>query len=345
MKPITIIGGGLAGLTLGVALRQREVPVTVFEAGRYPRHRVCGEFVSGRGREVLRRQGLEEKLFAAGARSATTAAFYSRRGRELRADLPEPALCLTRYAMDALLAAELAKLGGQLRVGVRRQEEPGEGVVRATGRRTKAAVKGWRWFGLKAHARGARLAADVEVHLLPQGYVGLCRVTDELVNVCGLFRSRTAVPDLAQNWPGWLRGEGSDNEALHARLEDAEFSFDSFCSVSGLCLRPQSAAEHPGCCVGDAVTMIAPFTGNGMSMAFESAELASGPLSQYSEGKTSWETAQSAVAQGCDQTFGGRLKWSRLLQNQFFNGRMGGALISLGNYAPGLWRFFYSRTR
>jgi flavin-dependent dehydrogenase len=132
---------------------------------------------------------------------------------------------------------------------------------------------------------------------------------------------------------------------LHARLEDAEFSFDSFCSVSGLCLHPQSAAEHQGCCIGDAVTMIAPFTGNGMSMAFESAEIAVGPLSQYSEGKTSWESAQTAVAQGCDQAFGRRLKWSRFLQNQFFNGRLGDVLISVGAHAPGLWRFFYSRTR
>ena len=45
-QPVTIIGGGLAGLTLGIGLRQRNVPVTIREAGQYPRHRVCGEFIS-----------------------------------------------------------------------------------------------------------------------------------------------------------------------------------------------------------------------------------------------------------------------------------------------------------
>ncbi len=74
-KPITIVGGGLAGLTLGIALRRRGVPVILCEAGHYPRHRVCGEFISGRGLEVLARLGLHERFAAAGARTAITAAF------------------------------------------------------------------------------------------------------------------------------------------------------------------------------------------------------------------------------------------------------------------------------
>ena len=47
LLPVQIIGGGLAGLTLGLGLRQRDVPVTIHEAGNYPRHRVCGEFSNG----------------------------------------------------------------------------------------------------------------------------------------------------------------------------------------------------------------------------------------------------------------------------------------------------------
>ena len=42
MKTVHIVGGGLAGLTLGLRLRQLDVPVELYEAGSYPRHRVCG---------------------------------------------------------------------------------------------------------------------------------------------------------------------------------------------------------------------------------------------------------------------------------------------------------------
>ncbi len=60
--PVTIVGGGLAGLTLGIALRQHNVPVQLHESGHYPRHRVCGEFISGHGQASLERLGLRSML-------------------------------------------------------------------------------------------------------------------------------------------------------------------------------------------------------------------------------------------------------------------------------------------
>ena len=55
---IEIIGGGLAGLSLGIALRRAGVPVALHEAGAYPRHRVCGEFIAGLEGSTIERLGL-----------------------------------------------------------------------------------------------------------------------------------------------------------------------------------------------------------------------------------------------------------------------------------------------
>ena len=136
MKPITIVGGGLAGLTLGIGLRQRGIPATVWEAGHYPRARVCGEFISGRGQDTLARLDLWGLLVEAGAVFARTATFASPSASSPARPLPQPALCLSRSEMDSLLAENFRQWGGELRENQRWQEgEFGEGVVRATGRR------------------------------------------------------------------------------------------------------------------------------------------------------------------------------------------------------------------
>lgn len=342
-ETITIVGGGLAGLTLGIGLRQRGVPVTVWEAGRYPRHRVCGEFISGRGQATLARLGLSERLRERGTVRATSAAFFAGKTMVAARPLPEAALCVSRFVLDEHLAQEFQKLGGELRVGTRWTGEFGDGIVRAAGRRVEPVAGGWRWFGLKVHARGIALDADLEMHFLPSAYVGLCRLPGGEVNICGLFRSAAAVPDLAQRWREWLRGPA--DSALHARLAGAQFDEGSFCSVAGLGLRPRQATEHREWCVGDALTMIPPMTGNGMSMAFESAELALNPLVKFSRGELAWARAQQEFARTCDREFTSRLRWAAWLQRTLFVPCARPALLLLAARSARFWRGMFERTR
>ncbi len=344
MKPITIVGGGLAGLTLGIGLRQRGVPVLILEAGQYPRHRVCGEFISGRGQEVLTRLGLGEKLRQAGARTAQTARFVSATGRELRRMLPRPAWCLSRFVLDDLLAGEFRRIGGELRERERWSEpELPAGVVRASGRLVQPVVEGWRLFGLKVHARNVDLDADLEMHLVPNGYVGLCRLAGDVVNVCGLFRSRTTEPDLVRSWPEWVRGPAGS--PLRARLAHAEFVEGSFSSVAGISLRPRRALARNESCLGDALTMIPPVTGNGMSMALESAALAIEPFAAYSRDEQAWPTAQRQMGAACDAAFAARLRWAWWLQRALFHPGGQAALWFLAANTAPLWRGLFARTR
>ena len=62
MKEIQIIGGGLAGLSLGIGLRENGVPVVLHEGGSYPQHKVCGEFICGVEDSVLDALGIQECL-------------------------------------------------------------------------------------------------------------------------------------------------------------------------------------------------------------------------------------------------------------------------------------------
>ncbi len=343
-KPITIVGGGLAGLTLGIGLRQRGVPVTVWEAGHYPRHRVCGEFISGRGQETLSQLGLRELLERAGAVDAATAAFFSATQSAPPRSLPARALCLSRFTMDHTLAVEFRRLGGELQEDQRRRDgDFGEGIVRATGRRAQTGENGSRWFGLKAHAHKVALIADLEMHVSPRGYVGLCRVDGGAVNVCGLFRRRAGEGQTPQNWREWLCGPAGS--PLNQRLAVAEFNENSFCAVAGISLRPQRAAARAECCVGDAITMIPPVTGNGMSMAFESAGLAVEPLAAWNRGKLSWEEARQQIARGCDNAFTRRLAWAKWLQRMMLTPSFQNVLVRFVARSEWFWRTAFERTR
>jgi 2-polyprenyl-6-methoxyphenol hydroxylase-like FAD-dependent oxidoreductase len=341
---ITIIGGGLAGLTLGIGLRQRGVAVTIWEAGSYPRHRVCGEFISGRGQETLERLGLREKILQAGAIPARTTAFFSRRAASVTRELAQPALSISRFVLDDLLAREFKNLGGELRENERwRGAEFSEGLMRASGRRVQPVVNGWRWFGLKVHARKVQLTADLEMHLSPGGYLGMSRLPDGEVNICGLFRRATNGGDAFPDARDILRGaEGSH---WRERLRDAEFDEHSFCSVAGLSLEPHRASASQECCIGDAITMTPPVTGNGMSMAFESAEMAIAPLVSYSRGEISWTQAQQTIARSCDAAFARRLAWASLLQRFLFVPQLQTALVLTIPRSRRMWSLLVEKTR
>jgi flavin-dependent dehydrogenase len=269
---------------------------------------------------------------------ARDAAFFTTLSTLGRHRLPRPALCISRFKLDAALAKRFCEVEGTLKVGQRWSEaSPGEGTVLASGRR-RAAGPSLRWFGLKIHARQVLLEADLEMHWHRGSYIGLCRLHDGEVNVCGLFSRRDN--DMSADIVSRLRGEVGS--VLEGRLAGAEFDVSSSCSVAGLSFRSERIAKD-GCRLGDALTMIPPITGNGMSMALESAACALSPLLRYANGWQEWRETTEEISRRLSGRFRQRLFWARLLHRAMFS--RGEPLTRLALLAPPLWRATFSLTR
>ncbi len=327
MREITIAGGGLAGLALGIALRLRGVPVTLHEAGAYPRHRVCGEFLCGVTEESLGSLGIAD-LVEGGTR-LTRAAWFRNEVRVLCHDLPMPARGISRHRLDRSLAGRFRNLGGTLlensRLPTGDWSRPG--TVVATGRVPDADS---HLIGLKLHLRDFALEADLEMHCAPGGYIGLCTVDDGRVNASALFRIR---PDLKAPREQLQRAylEACGFRALIRRMDRAGLDPDSCAAVSGVSAGRFRCNPEPGLCtIGDRFGMIGPFTGNGMSMALESAAMAVDPVADHAAGRIGWDEASQQVRDRLRRRFRKRLFLSALLHRTLLDARTLPFLAGIG---------------
>ena len=322
-QEITIAGGGLAGLALACALRRHDVPVTILEAGSYPRHRVCGEFISGVSQQTLTTLGIVD-LFEDALHHRSLA--WHENGRLIHRDrFKEPALGISRFRLDERLRHQVESSGGVIQTRVRARPDPRDGLVWTAGRRPR---KG-QWLGLKAHIRIPSKSADLEMHAGGNGYAGLAEVEDGWTNVCGLFQiDLTLQASGADLLPAYLKAGG--NHELAATLRTCEWREGSFSAVAGFELGRQIPV--PGLlALGDAESMIPPFTGNGMSMAFQAAECAIQPLLAWSQGSQSWQDAANTVRSAVKRRFRRRLAVAGSL-HPFLLGSGGRSLLqSLAN--------------
>jgi flavin-dependent dehydrogenase len=284
---IEIIGGGLAGLSLGLALRREKIPVRILEAGSYPRHRVCGEFIAGLRQQTVNRLGLAP--FLENAAQNRTVRWYVRNRPARDQRLPHIAPGISRWLLDARLARAFVSADGDLQIDHRfGDDKDAPGRIFATGRRRAKS----RWLGLKIHAVALPLERDLEVHLGEDAYVGLARIEESRVNICGLFRRRSLSalgPELLFKY-----FEAAGLTTLSARLRAADLDSSSFSAVAAVDFDPRIPSTTD-VRVGDALAMIPPFTGHGMAMAFQSAELAVDPLIEYARGRVAWPETRSRI--------------------------------------------------
>jgi flavin-dependent dehydrogenase len=295
---VLVIGGGVAGCAAAIALSRKGRGVTLIEREPTPRHKVCGEFLSGEALEDLHALGIDvASLGAVPIHSVRLAA--ARRAAE--APLPFPAASLTRKALDTALIAEAIAAGVRVERGrsVLTLSQTTSNAWRATlddGSTREAAtaflatgkhdLRGYtrpkdpqRWVAFKmyfrlAPAQAVELARTSELMLYPGGYGGIQPVERGIANLCWVVQQRY-LARVGNRWENFLAKMQHDCPHLAMRLAGAEPLLAKPIAITHIPYGFLRRTTEDGLyCIGDQAAVIPSFTGDGISIALHTARRA-----------------------------------------------------------------------
>lgn len=295
---LIVVGAGPAGSACAITAARGGAKVLLLEKDRFPRHKVCGEFVSPESLQLLE-QLLNENHFKDRPQIQGTRIFSGR--RVIGMPISPAAQSIPRFELDAALAVSARAAGVEVQEEMSvREVLPKEqsfkvttpaktftarAVVNATGRwsqLTQRPSAPEKWIGLKAHFREAGPAPTVDLYFFDGGYCGVQPVGNDAVNACALVQSSAARS---------LKEVLALHPALAQRSQNWEQLFPAV-TTSGLYFRkPQT--EHNGMLLaGDAAAFIDPFAGDGISLALHSGTLAAESLLPFLQSRGSLEQAR-----------------------------------------------------
>lgn len=264
MPLVRVIGGGPAGSCAALAALAEGAEVEVFEVSAFPRHKVCGEFLSPEAARLLEAAGVAEEFDRLRpARLDRVCLHFGARQKSWR--LAEPAFGISRFALDHFLQQSAIARGARwIREKAGGQPPP---VVIAHGRKL-AAEKGNRRFGFKAHFAGPP-GSDVDLYFFDGCYLGVSAVESGHINVCGLG------PEDRLRRFGFRIDEFLDAQpAVRERLRPLR-RIVPWLTTGPLLFTGRLPGSAPGQYLcGDALGFIDPFTGSGMLSAMGTGRLA-----------------------------------------------------------------------
>ena len=302
---VIIVGGGLAGLTSAIHLSSRKKRVLLIEKNEYPKHKVCGEYISNEVLPYLNSLGINP--INEGAKQITKVHISTTKSNLIKGELPLGGFGMSRYFLDNLLVKKAHLNGVQIlkdtvdSIHFKKDSftitTKSSGVfqskitIGAFGKRSSLDQKMKRKFiqkkspylAVKIHVKGVFPENLVALHNFKGGYCGVSKVEDNAINVCYITEYRSFKKH--KNITDFQEQVVFKNKHLRKIFKETSPVFEKPLTISQVSFQTKNPVEDHIIMCGDTAGMIHPLCGNGMGMAISSAQLASIRILQFLNGE------------------------------------------------------------
>jgi geranylgeranyl reductase family protein len=305
-RDVIVAGAGPAGTAIATFLRLAGHDVLLLDAARFPRDKICGEGVSPEAWRLLDSLGSAARVRALRPQPLRGMTLVAPDGTSFSGeygDRREPGFAVRRCALDRALVERAREAGVEVREGCRVTDlsfdsgevdgvvaENGGGsvqlrarlVVGAEGRRSRVA----RRLGLlREHPRLRKFAVrgyweDVdglgdhgEMHVAAGGYCGIAPLSPTAANLTFVLDEHDMAPAGGDLTGFYLQALERRWPRIQARLSRARL-LEPPRSIGPLALEARALSVPHVLLVGDAAGFYDPFTGEGVTLALRSAEIA-----------------------------------------------------------------------
>ena len=302
---VIIVGGGLAGLTNAIHLSKFKQRVLLIEKMSYPKHKVCGEYISNEVLPYLNSLGIDP--LKEGAKKISKVQVSSTKGNLIKGVLPLGGFGMSRYFLDSLLLKKARFNGVQVLKdcvdSIRFKNDvftvqtkgfksfQSKIAIGAFGKRSELDIKMNRRFiqkkspylAVKIHAKGDFSENLIALHNFKGGYCGVSKVEDNSINLCYIaeyhsFKKYKNISDFQQQVV-------FKNQYLKKIFKESTSVFEKPLTISQISFETKNPVENHIIMCGDTAGMIHPLCGNGMGMAIASASLASELILKFLNGE------------------------------------------------------------
>jgi flavin-dependent dehydrogenase len=334
IKEVVIVGGGLAGLTAAIHLSKIGIKVIVIEKNEYPKHKVCGEYISNEILPYL--DWLSLNISELNPTHIKKFQFSTADGKIVNCDLPLGGFGVSRFALDAFLYKKAIENGCKIiqdSVDDIAYENDiftistlnggtfaSRIVIGAFGKRSNIdqklkrsfAQKKSHWLAIKAHYTGEFPNDLVGLHNFEGGYCGVSKVENNAINICYLasyesFKKSKHIEDYQSEIV-------AKNPHLKTIFDNSKMIFETPITISQVSFEKKATVENHILMIGDTAGLIHPLCGNGMAMAIHSAKIVSELVGEfYTDKIKSREELEKKYITEWSDNFKKRLRIGRIL--------------------------------